>query len=501
MSRWASAVLFGALWLLGIWLAALAGNNKTMMQAYAIALCLGSMVVVGSRVIGNRRFLLSCYVVVTLVPIWFLYLEAVFPDGDCWKLPADAVIHALSYAAFFLMIFNLAYAAKPPAGVIRFHERNFMKAVNPAFLPLLGIGLTVLTFVVVLARYGWSWEATKEVYMAGRAGGSGLIRRGGTGGWEVFMQPLDFMCASVPTIAALSWVRFSQERIAPVPLRLGVTACGAFLIFVMFLGGSRGNMAVYLAGPAAIWVLFGRNVLGKVPYYAVTAMLFLGLLGVWEFQKRKRNYLLEDVESVGDIVEQTTFDPTKTHRDNNLYVFTLHDMYVPEVYPYKGYSEFIGMLVLPIPRALWPNKPRGIQENKYTFSVAKGPVTKGPIKMGTASLSASILCDGFYMHHYVGVALYAMIYGLLASAWDYIGQRRYLATKLYFILNCAWMFWLLWGFRAAFAFFTGMYPVWGAYLLCFVAGKFGRPILMAKREAPSSRQRIPGREALAPREA
>jgi hypothetical protein len=182
MSRRAAAVFFGALWLIGLCFSALAGDDKTIMQGYAILLCLGSLVAVGSRVIGNRKFLLSCYAVVVLVPIWFLYLEAVFTGGDCWTLPANAVVHTLSYSAFFLMVFNLAYCAKPPAGVIRFHERSFMRSVKPAFPPLLGISLTLLTFVVVLTRYGWSWEATKEVYLAGRAAGSGLIRRGGVGG-------------------------------------------------------------------------------------------------------------------------------------------------------------------------------------------------------------------------------------------------------------------------------------------------------------------------------
>jgi len=96
--------------------------------------------------------------------------------------------------------------------------------------------------------------------------------------------------------------------------------------------------------------------------------------------------------------------------------------------------------------------------------------------MGTASLSASIVNDGYYMHHFYGIALYAALFGVLASCWDCIGQRRLLSSKLYFVLNSAWLFWLLWGFRSAFAFITGMYPVLGAYLLCYAAAKAGVPI-------------------------
>ncbi len=475
MNRFAITALFGIACAAGIGLSYGVGDNKQMMQAYAVGLSLASLFVIITKVLKQWESALTCHTMVIMAPIWFLYLEAVFPNGDCWLLPADKVIRTLSYSAFFLFAFSAAYCFRPPHAIGAFHDRHFLKVVNPTFLPIIGIGLTLFTFVVVLARYDFDWEHTKSVYLAGRAAGAGLIRRGGTGGWEVFLQPLDFMCSSVPTIAALSWVRFQQEQKTPMPAKIAVTGCAAFLIFVMFLGGSRGFLAVYLAGPAAIWFLFGRQLVGKIPHLAVSIALFCLLIGVWEFQKRKRSYLLQGIESTSDFVSQTSFDPSETHRDNNLYIFTLKIMYMPVPYPYAGYGEFIGLLASPIPRALWPGKPKGIQASKKSFSKPTGPSAMGPIRLGTASLSQTIVGDGFKMHHYFGVALYAIIFGALASTWDYIGMRRFKVTKLYFILHAAWLFWLLWGFRAAFAFFTGVYPVWGAYILCLIAARFATP--------------------------
>jgi hypothetical protein len=474
MKRFMAAAICGAFWLIGLALSAVAEGSKPLMQWYAVSLCLLSIGIIAMRVKKDSRSLLSCYSVMMLSPIWFLNLEAVFPGGDCWLLPAQHVVHTLAYGAFFLMVCNLAYCARMPRSVVGFHDRNYLRTTHPAFLPTLGIFLTILTFVVVLARYNWSWEATKDVYLAGRAGGSGLIRRGGIGGWEVFIQPLDFMCASVPTIAALSWVRFPQERVAPLFLRVAVTVCAAFLIFVMFLGGSRGLMATYLAGPAAIWILFGKKSVGRVGYLVVTACLFLSLIGVWEYQKRNRTYLLNDVKGVEDIIAGTSFDPTKTHRDNNLYIFTLNHMYRPDPFPFEGFYDFYVLAVNPIPRAVWPDKPKGIQENSITFSTPTGPESMGPRALGTASLSRTIVGDGFRMYHYFGVVLYAVLFGLTASFWDSFGQRRYLSSKLYFIIHASWIFWILWGYRAGFAFVTGMYSVWGAYALCYVVGMFGR---------------------------
>lgn len=475
------ALAFFAAFGLGQALALFEGDSKQMMQAYACLLALISLLPILLRAIKQPQRLLSGHTVILAAPAWFVYLEAIFPNGDAWLLPAHAVIKALSYVAFFLFVFNVAYAFRMPAWAIRFHEKHFRVQLPPNFFPIVGIGFTLVMLFVIWGYYGFNASRAVEAYLGGRSTGSGgLIKRGGIGGWEVFLQPFAFMAPVVPTLAALSWVRFGQEGRGALPLKVLVTACAALLIFMMFLGGSRGNMAVFLAGPVAIWLLFGRR-LPKSVFLTITIGAFLFLIGMWEYQMRKRSNLLEDVGSFQDLVQETSFNPMETHRDNNLYLFTLNVMYMPNPYPFEGYREFYLMLVNPIPRAIWPGKPKGIQESKYTFSVAKGPVTKGPIKVGTASLSSSIVSDGFRIHHYLGITLYAVIFGLMASVWDSVGQKRLFVSKLYFILNAAWLFWLLWSFRSSFAWITGMYSVWGAYLFCFVASKVAGGLGLRKR--------------------
>ncbi len=481
MNRVVLAIVFAALWCCGLFLASTSTTSASAMFFYALALSLASLVPVAWRAIYEPKKLMSGHTVVLVAPLWFLYLEAIFPRGDAWLLPAHHVVHALAYAAFFLAIFNLAYFFRMPAGAVRFHERNFRVQLPPNFFPIVGIIFTLLMLFVIWGYYGFNASRAVEAYLGGRSTGSGgLIKRGGIGGWEVFLQPFAFMAPVVPTLAALSWVGFGREGKAALALRLLVTACAALLIFMMFLGGSRGNMAVFLAGPTAIWLLFGRR-LSKALFLTVTSAVFFVLIGMWEYQMRHRSDLLKNVDSFQDIVEDTSFNPMETHRDNNLYLFTLNVMYMPNPYPFEGYFDFYLMVVNPIPRAIWSGKPKGIQESKQTFSVAKGPVTKGPIKVGTASLSSSIVSDGFKMHHYYGVALYAVIFGLMASVWDYVGQRRLFMSKLYFILNAAWLFWLLWSFRSSFAWISGMYSVWGAYVFCFVASKVASGLGVRKR--------------------
>jgi len=491
MNRWLLAWAFLALCIVGHALSLLGGNAKSVMQLYAVVLAAVSGSVIIWRAVKQPQKLLSAHTVVLATPIWFIYLEAILPSGDAWLLPTASVVKALSYVAFFLLIFNIAYVFRMPAWAIRVHERNFRVQLPPNFFPVVGIGFTLVMLFVIWGYYGFNASRAVEAYLGGRSTGSGgLIKRGGVGGWEVFLQPFAFMAPVVPTLAALSWVRFGQEGKAALPLKVVVTACAALLIFMMFLGGSRGNMAVFLAGPAAIWLLFGRR-LPRAVFWAATIVAFLLLIGMWEYQMRKRSDLLEDVSGFQDIVEETSFNPMETHRDNNLYLFTLNVMYMPNPYPFEGYFDFYLMLVNPIPRAIWPGKPKGIQESVYTFQTARGPASRGPLKVGTASLSSSIVSDGYKMHHYFGIALYGVIFGLMASVWDSVGQRRLFVSKLYFILNAAWLFWLLWSFRSSFAWITGMYSVWGAYLFCFTASKFAGGLGLRRRvELPSSKGKL-----------
>lgn len=478
-----TALLFAALWLGALGLSMVVGDAKELMRWYAVTLILASIGVVASRAISQPKTLLSCYAVVMLAPIWFFYLEGVFSGGDAWLLPANQVIKALSYCAFFLMMFNIFYRFTPPTKVTQFHEKRFMRRIKPALLPAVGITISLLTIAAIVIRYNFDFDRIIDVYAAGRLSGEGIIKRGGLGGVEVFLQPLEFMCTAVPTIAALSWVQFPHEKKAGLGARWTLLLFALLFIFLTFLTGTRSALAPFIAGPALVWLVFGRREVGKVPHIVITILLFIGLLGIWEFQKRKRTNLLEGVDSVGDLVAQTSFDISETHRDNNLYIATLYVMHMPSRFPFEGFHELYVYLVNPIPRVLWPGKPKSAHmEMTEKFSKgrttqrAPGPVRLGPLDIGTFSLSLTVVGEGYRMFSYLGIAAYALIFGFLASNWDYIGQRRFLQTKLYFILNCAWLFAMLWGFRSGFALITGLYPVAAAYLLCVVAGLSGRPI-------------------------
>lgn len=239
---------------------------------------------------------------------------------------------------------------------------------------------------------------------------------------------------------------------------------------MIFLGGSRGNLAEFLAGPILIWLFFGRNT-QPIVFISVSLTVFLLVIGVWQYQVNTRSNLLDNI---GQFSSKSSFNIAETHRDNNLYLFTLDVMYRPSPYPFEGYGELAYLLVNPIPRVIWPDKPKGIQESASSFSTVSGPYSAGPIKIGTASLSCSVVCDGFKMSHVFGISIYAFAFSYISSLWDSLARDKILHFPLYFIAACSYFFWFAWGFRSGFAFVTAMYTVWGVYLFAVMVNYFSR---------------------------
>jgi hypothetical protein len=465
------SLIFFSLFIVGQILSLSSFPSRFLLGIYAISLSAASLIPVIFRITYAPSKFLSCHTAVMIAPVWFLYLEAIFDSGDALQLPASSVLEALSYSSFFLFIFNLLYKRRKLSLFSRLNNKLLEKNIPPSMLALIAIVLTLFILFAVFAINNFNFQQVFDLYAGGRSTGSGgIIKRSGLGGLEVFLQPISYLAPVVPTLAALSLVRFNTKTRTPIILKILCILCGILISFMIFLQGSRGNLAEFLAGPILIWLFFGRK-LQPVVFISVSLMIFLSVIGIWQYQVNTRSNLLD---SLGEFSSLSSVDITKTHRDNNLYLFTLDVMYRPSLYPFDGYGELAYLAVNPIPRAIWPNKPKGIQESESSFKIVTGPYSEGPIKMGTASLSCTVVCDGFKMNHVFGIAVYALIFSYIASLWDSLSANKKLNYPLYFMAACSYFFWFAWGFRSGFAFVTAMYTVWGVYLFAFLANYFNR---------------------------
>ena len=83
----------------------------------------------------------------------------------------------------------------------------------------------------------------------------------------------------------------------------------------------------------------------------------------------------------------------------------------PEQIPYLGTEMATYALLLPLPRALWPDKP-----TKLSVDAADALNEKG------VTISSTFVGESYMMGGYAAVVMVGLLFGWLGSWWDRIGR-------------------------------------------------------------------------------
>ena len=421
----------------------------------------------------KRKFSLvfSCITAFNLAPIWFLYLEAVLPGYDAYvySSPADRV-NALFWIAVFQLFFNLFYVIFWK-NISRFSIGSFSFLNQTSLKPKFFIWLTFLVFIIPLVAFYFYYGSAAILWTAvtaGRTGGGssgGLLIAESIGGSSSLLMPLNWLWQLTPVFSCIAFASV-KKKYSLIPLLSLVP--GLLVIFSFFLSGSRGSM-MFVAAPVIFFLIFYNWQRGMKFWLPFVVSLFF-LIGVMELQQRFRGNLLDVIANPEKAVRQsdfksvTSFDPTQSHRDNNMYLLCLIVKGYPKKYAYEGFHDFLATVANPIPRALWPGKPVFVGAQDLIYQ--PGFVLDGPLYIGTTSLSYSIVGEAYKANGLAGILLYTAVYALILIFFDgiiyYTKEKQVLAVGL---LGMS-IFLAFWGGRAFFALMTFSYPL--LLLLLFV---------------------------------
>jgi len=219
---------------------------------------------------------------------------------------------------------------------------------------------------------------------------------------------------------------------------------------------------MFVATPP-LFFLFYYNWHRGIRFWLPVSLLLVALIAVMEIQVRFRGNILEVLANpdraakLQDLKSITTFDPTQSQRDNNMYLFCLMLKSYPQRYSYEGFNDFFAVLVNPVPRSLWQNKP--VLNGAKDLSSQSAFVLSGPLTMGTTSLSFSIVGDAYKAAGLLGLAIYAILYGMFLVYFDgiifYTNKKEPLSVAILGMV----LFLAFWGYRAFFALISFLYPV------------------------------------------
>ena len=412
----------------------------------------------------NFEIIFSCISLFNLAPIWFLYLEAILPGYDAFEYSAPIYrVEAFFWIAIFQLFVNMIYylfwkpASKRSVNIFSFLENIslsgdffFKSSLLAFFVPL----------IVLIFHHG-SLSNFWTVLVTGRADGNsgGLIPSSSDGRSSSYLMPFIWLWQLTPLFSSITFV--SANRKLSLKSLFSVTL-GIAVVFIFFLGGTRATM-IFVAGPF-LFFLFFYNWQRGWRFWSLAIVLFLSTIAIMEFQVRFRNdSILEVLQDPAKAAKSkglnasTTFDPTQSHRDNNMYLFCLLIKGYPEKYSFEGFGDFIANIVNPIPRSLWPNKPvlQGAKELIFQYPF----VLDGPLYMGTTSLTYSIVGEAYLSNGLWGLIVYAVVYSIFLLGFD--GLTYFTKSKQPVAVGVLGIsvFLAFWSYRAFFSLTSYIYPL------------------------------------------
>ena len=228
--------------------------------------------------------------------------------------------------------------------------------------------------------------------------------RGDLGGWQTNLGTLSSLVLYlIPSIAGCifaDWRRHSAAQLAFVGF--GV----AFTLFYTFSGGTRSSFAITVVLLLGSYIMFGR----KIGWRRV-AVLFTLTAGVLYLSA---HYMLQFRQIGMDAYLQGTREGWKTETlfvDNNLVTISRLTEIFPELTPYIGLEMATYAVLLPVPRALWPDKPTKLSVDAADVLDERG-----------VTISSTFVGESYMMGGYPAVLMVGLLFGWLGSWWDRLGR-------------------------------------------------------------------------------
>jgi hypothetical protein len=229
--------------------------------------------------------------------------------------------------------------------------------------------------------------------------------RGELGGWDAFVDHLNYFGYLLPTLAVMLMRR--KGVFHPAAL-LGFLFAGIFLIFLAH-SGARRIIGVCLGSALIYWVLDREKVriwqliaaaaaIGAILWVMQGMLIFRGV-GMGELGASNTARLAWLTMQGKDVA---TGAPKGLAVDDNFYRLTQMHSIVPESHPFVYWRHLWYVLVRPIPRVFWENKPMDGGFRLQDFD------DKG------ASLSISVVGEAWLSWGYIAVIFTGWLFGRLA---------------------------------------------------------------------------------------
>lgn len=395
------------------------------------------------------------------------YFDNNMPDVRAVYLALWAVI--LGFIGIFIGRHLLPQGRQP-------FEEIMTKPVPPGWLVGILWGSFFIGFLHVLL--GVNFDLPKIVEAMMRVRFDQPWGRGRLGDWKALINELSLLLYLIPPIVGLMFGRV--EKYSPINLLLALLAF-LWLLFFGFCAGTRTVFAAYLitfliaftfSSPPQrrAQVILVAVACGGLMVMATKVMLEMRTVGLSRWLE-------------GDVPNMITRQNSSVFVDDNLLAISVLTQYFPAQNGgrYLGFEIPYLALVRPIPRALWPGKPKGMSISVEDIFQVKG-VTIAATFVGEAYMSGGLFA----------VALEGLVLGILATFWNRFASQK--NSELGLLVYSSGFFAVTITMRSCFSLTTAILPSLAGILF----GKFLLPKIREQIQ-PRAPMRPPPRKPPAPK--
>ena len=355
----------------------------------AFAVSVGILLIPALRLFFGGRLVLRPENFVALGIVYWLLLDLLQGAYPLYSVSAEGARSALLGVAFFAAMMWLGALGDPwrlPQFITKASQRpldNWL--VWKIFLLCFVLGMA--PFVIAV-----NFNIPDMFSYLGEGRWAAPWTRGQLGGWDSFLDQLQYFGYLLPCLAVFLAIRRGWLRI---DVWLAFSLAFLDLLFLSSTGGRR-IIGVTVGAAIICWLLTRPQL--KARSLAAMAVATAVLLGAMQFILEIRSVGYETYSQFGRQFEYL-------HVDDNILRFAQVVDIVPKEQDFVYFKQIFYVLVRPIPRVFWEGKPTDPGFDLPSMVGQEG-----------TSLSTSIIGEWYLVFGWVAVAFGGWFHGKLASA-------------------------------------------------------------------------------------
>ena len=366
----------------------------------ALVMAVGLALAPFTAAVRYPKTLLRGESLLTLAPIYWLLLDLLQGVYSLDSITSAEIRQAFFAIGLFVVMVWVGSARRPwttPDVLMRSVSQEF--SLNTYFaLALACFFLGMLNFAIPC-----NFNVFEMAYYVGQERWAAPWGRGQLGGWDAFLDHLQYFGYLLPIITVVIGRR--------VGLRNARTLICIALSIVMTLflaqSGSRRVIGVVAGMALVLWILDQR--LLRVKHLIATALSVFMVLLALQVMLEYRNVGFGVLVGKGDATvsrmeKRQILEEQHLRVDDNFYRLCQIIQLIPQSYGFVYHKYLVYVLVRPVPRVFWPEKP-----------VDPGFDLPAALGVEGVSYSYSVIGELYMSLGFIGVGLGGWFYGRVSS--------------------------------------------------------------------------------------